>query len=271
MRSINMVALQHHRRHQSKSQRRGTRATFAMAATAATHHLLRSHAHRLDRELASAHVEQVLERGTEQVDHEHVVQAFLTKVIYLRNAGCCSGLESGVRSIGNRVGAAARREARREGGGGTRTRTGQDLVCPVLIAELRGVALARFLRVRFGGHVNSAACRSQLCVTRSCARSEEGSRVDKLTNLIATVCELSKFWPMRGELGSAHPEGGVGSQKQQGRGELDRPSKITPNEPSPIFLPTRKWTPMMFELDDEWLDDEAWCWEVDMMASPGTT
>lgn len=42
---------------------------------------------------------------------------------------------------------------------------------------------------------------------------------------------------------------------------------MTPNEPSPIFLPTRKWTPIMFELDDEWVDDEVWCCAVDIVSS----
>ena len=53
-----------------------------------THHLPRGHAHRLDRELAAAHVEEVLEAGSEEIDDEDVVQAFLTELIYLQNTGC---------------------------------------------------------------------------------------------------------------------------------------------------------------------------------------
>ena len=40
-----------------------------------THHLIRQHEHCLDRELAAAEIEEVLQAGTEQVDHHHVVLA----------------------------------------------------------------------------------------------------------------------------------------------------------------------------------------------------
>ena len=50
-----------------------------------THHLPCSHAHRLDREFAPTHVEQVLEAGPQQVDDQDVVQTLLAKVVYLRN------------------------------------------------------------------------------------------------------------------------------------------------------------------------------------------
>lgn len=53
-----------------------------------THHLLSSHAHRLDGELATAHVEQILQVWSQEVDDENVVQAFLTEIMYLGNAGC---------------------------------------------------------------------------------------------------------------------------------------------------------------------------------------
>lgn len=53
-----------------------------------THHLACGHAARLDRELAAAHVKQVLERGAEEVDDEDIVQPFLAKVVDLGDTGC---------------------------------------------------------------------------------------------------------------------------------------------------------------------------------------
>jgi hypothetical protein len=83
----------------------GHQYLFRIPATRATHHLPRSHAHRLDAELATAHVEQVLEARPEQVNHlrcvtlrhpaapagsthEDVVQALLAEVVYLRDPSC---------------------------------------------------------------------------------------------------------------------------------------------------------------------------------------
>ena len=53
-----------------------------------THHLLSGHAHRLDRELAAAHVEEVLEAGPEEIDDEDVVQALLDEMVYVLDASC---------------------------------------------------------------------------------------------------------------------------------------------------------------------------------------
>ena len=55
----------------------------------ATHHLPRSHAHGLDRELPSAHVEQVLETRPKQVDDEDIMEPFLPEVVYLGYPRCC--------------------------------------------------------------------------------------------------------------------------------------------------------------------------------------
>ena len=46
------------------------------------------HAHGLDRELAAAHVEEVLEAGPEEIDDEDVVQALLAEVVYLWYSLC---------------------------------------------------------------------------------------------------------------------------------------------------------------------------------------
>jgi hypothetical protein len=52
----------------------------------ARNHLASGKADRLERETATAHVEQVFQIRTKEVDNEHVVQAFGAKVIDLRNA-----------------------------------------------------------------------------------------------------------------------------------------------------------------------------------------
>ena len=52
-----------------------------------TNHLLGDHDYSLDRELPVAVVEQVLQTGAEQIDDQDVVQALLSKVINIRNAG----------------------------------------------------------------------------------------------------------------------------------------------------------------------------------------
>ena len=51
----------------------------------ATHHLPCGHADGLDRKLAAAHVEQVLQVGAEQVNNKHIVQTFLAEVMNLRD------------------------------------------------------------------------------------------------------------------------------------------------------------------------------------------
>ena len=56
-------------------------------ASVGTYHLLCYHDNCLDRKLPVAMIEQVLETGTEQVDHQDVVQAFLAKVINIRDPG----------------------------------------------------------------------------------------------------------------------------------------------------------------------------------------
>ena len=51
-------------------------------------HLLGDHDNGLDGEAASAVVEEVLERGSEQVNDKNVVEAFLAKVIDIGNTSC---------------------------------------------------------------------------------------------------------------------------------------------------------------------------------------
>lgn len=47
------------------------------------HHLPCRHADSLDRKLSPAHIEQILQTWSEEVNYQDIVQAFLTKVVYL--------------------------------------------------------------------------------------------------------------------------------------------------------------------------------------------
>jgi hypothetical protein len=50
-----------------------------------SHHLLGYHDHSLDRESAVAVIEEIFEGRAEEIDDKDVVQAFLAKVIDIRN------------------------------------------------------------------------------------------------------------------------------------------------------------------------------------------
>lgn len=83
------------------------------------------------------------------------------------------------------------------------------------------------------------------------------------TNLMATGWFERRFVPM-----DIH-------DMSTGGCELDRvyvPSKTTPKEPSPIFLPTRKWLPTMPFDEPDWdgcADDEAITWGVAIGSEKG--
>ena len=49
------------------------------------HHLLRYHYYSLDGKSSIAMVEKILEGGSEEVDHEYIVEAFLAEIIYIRD------------------------------------------------------------------------------------------------------------------------------------------------------------------------------------------
>ena len=72
-------------------------------ASVETYHLLCYHDDCLDRKLPVAVVKQVLETWTEQIDHQDVVEAFLAKVINIRDPGCQMLVEvhCGVRVLGH--------------------------------------------------------------------------------------------------------------------------------------------------------------------------
>ena len=65
-----------------------------------THHLLCCHAYRLNGELASTHVEEVLKIRTKQIDYEDIVESFLPEMVDLRNAHWKPQLEPQTRGNG---------------------------------------------------------------------------------------------------------------------------------------------------------------------------
>ena len=83
-----------------------------------THHLLSGHAHRLDAELAVAHVEQVLETRPREVDDEDIMEPFLPEVVYLGYPRCCpspthtGNIDVVVRRMQSKTGEKRRRYAR---------------------------------------------------------------------------------------------------------------------------------------------------------------
>lgn len=60
--------------------------------------MLRSHANGLDGKLATAHVEKVLEVGTQKVNDEDVVETFLPKIMDLGNTGYVHTEQKGQRA-----------------------------------------------------------------------------------------------------------------------------------------------------------------------------
>ncbi len=52
-----------------------------------THHLTSGHTDSLNRKLATAHIKQILQTGTEKVDHENVMKTLLAEVVYLGYPG----------------------------------------------------------------------------------------------------------------------------------------------------------------------------------------
>lgn len=52
------------------------------------YHLLGGHAYSLDGELASTHIEEIFQVGTEKVNDQDVVETLLPKIIHLRHTSC---------------------------------------------------------------------------------------------------------------------------------------------------------------------------------------
>ena len=51
-----------------------------------SHHLISEHEHGLERELSTAVVEEVLEAGSEKINHHHIILSLHTKPLEVRNA-----------------------------------------------------------------------------------------------------------------------------------------------------------------------------------------
>jgi hypothetical protein len=94
-------------------------------------HLLRYHDDRLDGESPAAVIEQVFERGTEEVDDQDVVQALLAKVVDIRNTGCSGRSVTRINGVHRAC---------------SLTAADKNLVRSILIPQLGGIALSRFLR-----------------------------------------------------------------------------------------------------------------------------
>jgi hypothetical protein len=52
-----------------------------------SHHLLRNHDNRLDREPPVAEVKEILQTGSKEVNDQNVVEPFLAKIIDIRYSG----------------------------------------------------------------------------------------------------------------------------------------------------------------------------------------
>jgi hypothetical protein len=99
-----------------------------------THHLPRSHAHRLDCEFVPAHVEQVLEAGTQQVNNQSVVKTLLSEIVCPRDTSWY--YKGSVMRLTPHCG---------ESNESVNTTTSQYAIRPVLVAKLRRICLSRLL------------------------------------------------------------------------------------------------------------------------------
>lgn len=95
-----------------------------------THHLLCYHYHSLGGESSIAVIKEVLQRWSEEVNDQDVVKALLAEIIDIRDP---SYSESVSRPPNDRLYAL--------------TAANKNFVCPVLISQLWGVALSRFLKI----------------------------------------------------------------------------------------------------------------------------
>lgn len=167
-----------------------------------TYHLPRCHADRLDRELAPAHVEEVFQARTKQVDDEDVVQALLPEVVYLRYPGWLA------RPAMHHSGRTTEQSRKTLSGAGQRAHNvglGWATHC------IRPVCGTSDTHPGVGGPPPSGVpvgVAHKADVSPAAQRTENtGGR----TNLIATVCELSRFVP-GGVQGSGSKRGLAGGR-----------------------------------------------------------
>jgi hypothetical protein len=74
-------------------------------------------------------IEEILERWAKEINHEDIVQALLAKVVDIRDTSCVFVVSH--KQSYSRL--------------GILTTSDQDLVCPILITQLRSIALPWFL------------------------------------------------------------------------------------------------------------------------------
>ena len=96
-----------------------------------SNHLFGYHDHSLYRKPSVAVVEQIFQGGSKEINDQDVVKTFLAEIIYIGNSSyqvlaCTPTIVSKVLTASNK-----------------------DLVCPVLISQLRCIAFSRFLRALF--------------------------------------------------------------------------------------------------------------------------
>lgn len=136
-------------------------------------HLLGDHDDGLDGESAAAVVEEVLERGAEEVDDEDVVKTLLAKVVDIGDTGW------------RRIRGIAGRGWRGERGG--LTIAYEDLVGAVFVSQLGSVALARFLR---DGLARRVGARRNESIRRGIVQNGE---TDKLDGNLLVVEQVGAF------------------------------------------------------------------------------
>ena len=94
-----------------------------------TDHLLRYHYNSLGGEPSIAVIKEVLQRWSEEINDQDVVKAFLAEIIDIRDPSYCASVS---RLPNNPLYAL--------------TAANKNFVCPVLVSQLWGVALSRFLK-----------------------------------------------------------------------------------------------------------------------------
>ncbi len=138
----------------------------------AREHLLGNHDDSLDGESATAVVEEVFERRSEEVNNENVVETLLAEVVDIGNTGCdgISGIVGGKRLYEN----------------GQLTVSYENLVGAVLVPQLGSVTLSRFL--------SWALARRGRAATRNGIRGASGLReTDEFDGDLLVVEQVGAF------------------------------------------------------------------------------
>lgn len=103
-------------------------STAAVWLDEITYHLLCYHHNSLRRESSVAVVKEIFQRWSEEIDDQDVVKAFLAEIIDIRDPSCFESVSRPPKNICY-----------------TLTAANKNFVCPVLVSQLWGVTLSRFL------------------------------------------------------------------------------------------------------------------------------